>query len=89
LTDDLTGSRAIFFKGWLFLILGVFAGGTLIAMNPTFQYSALLAITVWAFCRWYFFMFYVVEHYVDSGYRFASIGSFLRYLWRRRTGSSG
>lgn len=84
LTDDLTSRRAIFFKGWLFLVLGLFAGGLLVALHPDLTTVALLAIAVWAFCRWYYFAFYVVERYVDPSFRFAGLGSFLRYLWRAR-----
>jgi hypothetical protein len=83
LTDDLTSRRAIFAKGWLFLLLGVMAAGALLALHFTWEVAALLAIALWAFCRWYYFMFYVIEHYVDPGYRFAGIGSFVRYALGR------
>ncbi len=79
LTDDLTDPRAILAKGWLFLVLGVLAGAALVALAASWQVAGLLAITVWAFCRWYYFMFYVIEHYVDPSFKFAGLGSFLRY----------
>lgn len=41
-------------------------------------------IAIWAFSPAYSFAFYVIEHYVDSEFKFAGLGSFLRYLWRRR-----
>ena len=84
LTDDLTSRKAIFLKGWLFLGLGLLAGGGLLVESPTWQTAALLAICAWAFCRWYYFMFYVIEHYVDPSFKFAGLGSFLAYLWRGR-----
>lgn len=84
LTDDLTSRRAIFLKGWLFLVLGLFAAGSLLALHPGWDTALLLAIALWAFCRWYYFAFYVVERYVDPTYRFAGLGSFVRYLWRSR-----
>ena len=84
LTDDLTSRRAIFLKGWLFLALGILAGGSLLALHPSLETAFLLAVGFWAFCRWYYFMFYVVERYVDPEFRFAGLGSFLRYLWRSR-----
>jgi len=85
LTDDLTSSRAILLKGWLFLVLGLMAGGVLLVESPTWQTAILLAICVSAFCRWYYFMFYVIQHYVDPGYRFAGLGSFLRSMALRRS----
>lgn len=30
-----------------------------------------------------YFAFYVVEHYIDPGYKYAGLLSFLRYLTRR------
>lgn len=83
LTDDLTSRRALLFKGWLFLLLGLLAAGSLLALNFSWQNVALLLIALWAFCRWYYFMFYVIEHYVDPSFKFAGLGSFLRYLLRR------
>jgi len=42
-----------------------------------------MVISVWAFCRLYYFMFYVIEHYVDPGYRFAGLWSFVVWACRR------
>jgi hypothetical protein len=84
LTDDLTSRRAILLKGWLFFLLGLMASGWLIIMCPNWQLAAMLAIAVWSYCRWYYFMFYVIEHDVDSSFKFAGLGSFLRYLLQSR-----
>ena len=84
LTDDLKGRKAIFAKGWLFLILGIFASGLLLLLHPEVLTLGLLAVTVWAFCRWYYFAFYVIERYVDPSFRFAGLSSLLRYLWHSR-----
>jgi hypothetical protein len=84
LTDDLTSRKAILFKGWLFLVLGVFASGCLLTLHPGWDTAGLLAIALCSSCRWYYAMFYVVERYVDPSFRFAGLGSFLRYLWRSR-----
>jgi len=39
---------------------------------------------VWAFCRFYYFAFYVIQHYVDPSYRFSSLLSFLHYVISKR-----
>lgn len=83
LTDDLANAKAILVKGWLFLLLGLMAAGALLALNFSLENAALLLIALWAFCRWYYFMFYVIEHYVDPTYKFAGLGSFLKYLRQR------
>lgn len=56
----------------------------LLAESPTLKVALLLAVAVWCFARFYYFMFYVIEHYVDPGYRFAGVWSFARYLMRRK-----
>jgi hypothetical protein len=81
---DLRDPRWIIFKGWLFLALGLLAGLLLWLQSPQWQTLLLLAICVWGFCRFYYFLFYVIENYVDSGYRFRGVGDALRYLLRRR-----
>jgi hypothetical protein len=42
-----------------------------------------MAIAIWAFCRAYYFAFYVIEHYVDSSFKFAGLGSFVRHCLQR------
>ena len=37
-----------------------------------------------SFCRSYYFAFYVIERYMDPGYRFSGLGSFLLYIVRGR-----
>jgi hypothetical protein len=82
---DLTDARWIWAKGILFLLLGVAASALLIVEAPTLKIAALLALVVWSFCRAYYFAFYVIEHYVDSGYRFAGLLAFVRYALRKRS----
>ena len=81
---DLKNPRLIYLKGALFLVTGTLSGGMLVLENPTIRTAFLLAITIWAFCRLYYFAFYVIERYVDPKYRFAGIGSFISYLCTRR-----
>ncbi len=81
---DLKSARWIYFKGFLFLLAGCVAATLIIVEHPTLRVGLLLAITIWSFCRCYYFVFYVIEHYVDSQYKFAGISSFVAYLLRRR-----
>jgi len=80
---DLRNPRLIYLKGGLFVVTGLIAGGLLLANQPTLQSAILLAITVWSFCRAYYFAFYVIEHYVDPTFKFAGLGAFVRYLLTR------
>lgn len=81
---DLKNPLWIYLKGFLFLVSGLLAGVLLLLEHPTWKDAALLAMTVWCFCRFYYFAFYVIEHYVDGEYKFAGLGSFLAYLLKRR-----
>ena len=81
---DLPNPKLIYLKGFLFLVAGLMASVLLVLDNPTPQTALLLAIAVWAFARFNYFAFYVIEHYVDPGYRFAGSWSFARYLLTRR-----
>ena len=81
---DIRSPRLLYIKGALFLGLGILASTLLLMENPSLRTAALLAVAVWAFARAYYFAFYVITCYVDPGYRFAGLLSFLRYLMRRR-----
>jgi len=81
---DLKNPRLIYLKGVLFLVIGLLASTLLLLEAPTLKVGFLLAVAIWAFARLYYFMFYVIEHYVDPTYKFAGIGSFVRYVFRRR-----
>lgn len=81
---DLTNPRVIKLKGLLFFLLANFAAALLLIEAPSVRVAVLLAITVWGFCRSYYFAFYVIEHYVDPGYKFAGLWHFVKYLRKRR-----
>jgi hypothetical protein len=81
---DITNPKLLYLKGFLFLLLGLMASAILLIENPTLKTAALLGVAVWSFARAYYFVFYVIQHYIDPAYRFAGIGAFLKYMLRRR-----
>jgi hypothetical protein len=83
---DLKSPTLIYLKGFLFLLAGCGAAGLIVAEQPTLKVALLLAVAIWCFCRAYYFAFYVIEHYVDPGYKFAGLGSFMLYLLGKRRG---
>ena len=82
---DLTDPFRIKLKGILFLIVGLLAAVLLVLESPSLKVGVLLVISSWCFCRFYYFAFYVIQHYVDPAYRFSGLGSFVRYLLTRKT----
>ncbi len=81
---DLTSATWIKVKGILFLLLGIAAATLLVLEYPTWKVGLLLALTIWCFCRCYYFAFYVIEKYVDPGYKFSGLWSFAKYLCQSR-----
>ncbi|MEP6663060.1 MAG: hypothetical protein ABJC04_05280 [Verrucomicrobiota bacterium] len=81
---DLTEARWMKLKAILFLVIGGGAAALLLLDSPALKTGLLLALVIWAFCRAYYFAFYVIEHYVDKQFRFSGLGSFLRWWWRSR-----
>ena len=81
---DLKSARAIWLKGVIFFMLGSGAAAMLLLESPTVRTGVLLALATWAFCRAYYFAFYVIERYVDPTYRFSGLGSFVRYAFSKK-----
>jgi hypothetical protein len=81
---NLASPTLIKIKGILFLLVGILSSVLLLVELPTLKIAALLAISIWCFCRFYYFAFYVIEHYVDPGYKFSGLWSFARYLMQKR-----
>jgi hypothetical protein len=81
---DITDPRWIKFKGILFLVVGLLSSTLLLLNRFDLKTGLLFAISIWCFCRAYYFAFYVIEHYVDSTYRFSGLFSFVRYMMGHR-----
>jgi uncharacterized RDD family membrane protein YckC len=82
---DIQNPKLLYVKGALLLCLGILASAILIWEHPSLRFAALLPIAIWAFARAYYFAFYVIEHYIDPGYKYAGLLRFVRYLARRKT----
>ena len=85
---DLKSTKAIYFKAFLFFVSGAVAVSLLILQNASLQTAFLIGVAIWSFCRLYYFMFYVIEKYVDPSFRFSGIIPCLLYLMKRRNDHS-
>lgn len=81
---DIQSKWVIVLKAGLFLLLGCLSGGMLLSSIVTLRNLILLALTIWSFCRCYYFVFYVIEHYVDSSYRYRGLFDLVKHYWARR-----
>jgi len=80
---DIKNPKLLYVKGLLFVVIGVLASVLLLIDHPSWRTAILLAAAVWGFARAYYFAFYVIEKYIDPGFRFAGLSSFARYILRR------
>jgi len=81
---NLTSARWIKTKGILFLLLGLLSVTLLFFAHHTLRMGLLMVIAVWSFCRFYYFAFYVIEHYIDPTYRFSGLLSFAFYMIQKK-----
>ncbi len=82
---DITNARLITLKGVLFLLIGLLALVLILLEHFSWKTLVLLILAIWSFCRLYYFMFYVIEHYVDPGFKFSGVLSFIAYLLKQKS----
>jgi UPF0716 family protein affecting phage T7 exclusion len=81
---DIRSKPLIVAKGVLFLVIVVITAAGLFALSPGWVTAALILLLIWASARFYYFLFYVLEKYVDPSLRYSGIPDLLRHLSRRR-----
>ena len=81
---DLKSKTWIVAKGVMFLDIAVASAALLLLELASIKLAALLAVLVWASCRFYYFIFYVLEHYVDPTMRYAGLLDLLLGMSQRR-----
>lgn len=81
---DLANANWMYVKAALFVVIGSVSVAILFLDQPTVRTAVLLALAIWSFCRAYYFAFYVIEKYVDPGFKFSGLWSFVRYLADRK-----
>jgi len=84
LLGDLKNPTLIILKGFLFLAVGLLSFLAIIAETLSWRVATLLLICIWAFCRFYYFAFYVIGHYLDQDYKFSGLADFVLYWLKRR-----
>ncbi len=84
LKQDLPSARLMVLKGALFAVIVLLCAAGILVECGSWRVALLLGLALWAACRFYYFLFYVIERYIDPGFRFAGLSSALLYLWNRR-----
>jgi hypothetical protein len=83
LSDDLS-PRWIWIKAILFLLILLGASALVIFTDERLQRLLYLLCVIWSSARLYYFLFYVMEKYVDPSFRFSGLGNLVRYLFRQK-----
>ncbi len=81
---DLKNPKLIWLKGVLFGVMLVVSGGLIVALTRDWLVAGLVLLVAWSAARVYYFMFYVIEKYVDPTYRFAGMWDFAMYAIGRK-----
>jgi hypothetical protein len=81
---DIKSPSLLIAKGLLFLLLACATAYLVWAELPTVRTALLLALLAWSASRFYYFLFYVLERYVDSSLRYAGIWNLVAAIARRR-----
>ena len=81
---DIKSPALLRLKGGLFLVLGVVASALLLLDSFSWQRLGLLLIAVWAFCRFYYFLFHVLQGYAGRERPYAGLLDALKWALRGR-----
>ncbi|MBX7259128.1 MAG: hypothetical protein K1Y02_22390 [Candidatus Hydrogenedentes bacterium] len=73
----------MYIKALLFLVIGGMCFALVVMESPTLTTIVCSVLMVWAFCRAYYFAFYVITHYIDDDFRFAGLSAFVLYVVRK------
>jgi len=77
------GIKFIYLKAMLFSIIGIVGFLYCLFTSSKIILLFMLVITIWAWCRLYYFVFYVITNYVDHEYKFSSIFNFFQYFLKK------
>ncbi|MEO1535442.1 MAG: hypothetical protein AAFS11_07765 [Planctomycetota bacterium] len=86
---DLKDPRLMYLKAALFVVIGIVSLAYIALRTQDWLLVAVAILGVWAFCRAYYFAFYVIEHYIDPGYRYDGLLSFFRRVFPKRKDGEG
>ncbi len=79
---DLKNPKLIYAKGFMFGAILLVSCAVIVLWTRDWGVAGMLGLVIWSSARGYYFMFYVIEKYVDPRYRFAGVFDFVMYLFR-------
>ena len=82
---DLVNPKWMYLKAIGFVLIAFLCAASLFIKLMELDTVVLIVCLVWASARAYYFCFFVIEKYIDPEYKFAGVGSAIRYVLRRRS----
>lgn len=86
---DLKSTKWIYAKGAGFLIIILMCFGVLIFDEVKWRRAFLGLCLIWSSARFYYFLFYVIEKYVDPNFKFSGVWSAVQYLLKGNHSRNG
>lgn len=83
---DLRSEGWLWFKGIAFACVATLSFFLVLVELKSSKQVLLVLVSIWAFCRAYYFAFYVIEKYIDRQYRFAGLIYVPQYIANRWSG---
>ena len=81
---DLRSRKLIVLKGVLFFLLALMASAYSLCEFPLWIRIIALMTGLWAFARFYYFLFYVLEKYVDQNLKYTGIYDLILSLLKKK-----
>jgi len=81
---DLVNPKWMYLKAIGFVLIAFLSAMSLLLRSMRIETAALIMLLIWSSARAYYFCFYVIERYIEPEFKFAGLGSVLRYLMNNR-----
>lgn len=81
---NLKSKKLIVIKGLLFGVCVLLSAVALLLQSLSWQTAALIALLVWSSARLYYFLFYVLQTYVDPSLKYDGLWAMLSLLLARK-----
>lgn len=82
--SDIKSKKVIVLKGILFLLVAIISSSYSLFDFPFWIRLCALLIGLWSFARFYYFLFYVLERYVDPGLKYSGILDLAKFILSKK-----
>ena len=77
---DIKSRKLLIIKGLLFAVVALLSGVGLLLQSLQWETLCLILIFGWSACRFYYFLFYVLEHYAGRDRKYSGLIDEVKHL---------